>query len=303
MDTRLDNHQYVKEMEDSDNSPENIVGDSPRSAVSPDTKIASTSSSKRSSRRANQKRVVSVPIKDVEGFKLKGDQVSAPPFDSWAWRKYGQKPIKGSPYPRAYYRCSSIKGCPARKQVEKNRVDPKLLVVTYYCEHTHPWPASRNNHHNNHHRTIATTSAAAAPNAATPVSEEEGDEEEDEDDDDEEKKLVNVINIPNNNDDESRVEIIPDDYRFSNLGEGGPLIHGGEFGWLTEFEYQNCTMLEIPILTEDTEMATTIFTMREEDEPLFADLGELPECSTVFRRQMAQMDGEQRRPPRLASTG
>ncbi|KAL6567348.1 WRKY transcription factor [Orobanche gracilis] len=290
MGTRLNDHQFVNEIEDSDNSPENSAGDSPHSAVSPDTKIASPSSSK--SRRANQKRVVSVPIKDVEGFRLKGDQVSAPPFDSWAWRKYGQKPIKGSPYPRAYYRCSSSKGCPARKQVERSRVDPNMLVVTYYCEHTHPWPASRNNHHNNHQRTIPSTSATAATNAATPVSEEEGEEEED--DDDEEKKLVNIINIPNN-DDESPVEIIPDDYRFSNLGE---------FGWLTEFEYQNCTMPEIPILAEDnTEMASTIFTMREEDEPLFAGLGELPECSSVFRRGMASMDVDQRRTPSLATTG
>ncbi|KAL0352950.1 UNVERIFIED_CONTAM: putative WRKY transcription factor 65 [Sesamum angustifolium] len=65
-------------------------------------------------------------------------------------------------------------------------------------------------------------------------------------------------------------------------------------------------MLESPILTEDrittdNEMAM-IFTMREEDESLFADLGELPECSTVFRRGMAQRDAEQRRPG-LATTG
>ncbi|XP_057803931.1 probable WRKY transcription factor 27 [Salvia miltiorrhiza] len=54
--------------------------------------------------------------------------------DSWAWRKYGQKPIKGSPYPRNYYRCSTSKGCAASKQVERS---PR---VSYSGEHTHPRP-------------------------------------------------------------------------------------------------------------------------------------------------------------------
>ncbi|KAJ4749727.1 WRKY family transcription factor [Rhynchospora pubera] len=64
--------------------------------------------------------------------------------DLWAWRKYGQKPIKGSPYPRGYYRCSSLKGCIARKQVERDRVDPSMLIITYTGEHNHAVPTHRN---------------------------------------------------------------------------------------------------------------------------------------------------------------
>ncbi|KAL3743956.1 hypothetical protein ACJRO7_013240 [Eucalyptus globulus] len=57
--------------------------------------------------------------------------------DQYTWRKYGQKPIKGSPFPRGYYRCSSVRGCPARKHVERAQDDPRLLVVTYEGEHRH----------------------------------------------------------------------------------------------------------------------------------------------------------------------
>ncbi|KAH7577987.1 hypothetical protein JRO89_XS01G0324000 [Xanthoceras sorbifolium] len=82
----------------------------------------------RSKRRKNQlKRVCQVP---AEGLSS----------DVWAWRKYGQKPIKGSPYPR----CSSSKGCLARKQVERNRSDPAMFIVTYTAEHNHPAPTHRN---------------------------------------------------------------------------------------------------------------------------------------------------------------
>ncbi|KAA0042590.1 WRKY transcription factor [Cucumis melo var. makuwa] len=64
--------------------------------------------------------------------------------DMWAWRKYGQKPIKGSPYPRNYYRCSSSKGCGARKQVERSNVDPETFIITYTGDHSHPRPTHRN---------------------------------------------------------------------------------------------------------------------------------------------------------------
>ncbi|PWZ29110.1 putative WRKY transcription factor 35 [Zea mays] len=94
-------------------------------------------------RRKNQARkVVCIPAPAASaGGRTTGEVV---PSDLWAWRKYGQKPIKGSPYPRGYYRCSSSKGCPARKQVERNRTDPSLLVITYNSEHNHPWPTQRN---------------------------------------------------------------------------------------------------------------------------------------------------------------
>lgn len=90
------------------------------------------STTPRSKRRKNQlKKVCQVPAESLSS-------------DIWAWRKYGQKPIKGSPYPRGYYRCSSSKGCLARKQVERNRSDPSLFIVTYTAEHNHPAPTHRN---------------------------------------------------------------------------------------------------------------------------------------------------------------
>lgn len=59
------------------------------------------------------------------------------PPDEYSWRKYGQKPIKGSPHPRGYYKCSSMRGCPARKHVERCLDDSAMLIVTYEGEHNH----------------------------------------------------------------------------------------------------------------------------------------------------------------------
>ncbi|KQJ82006.1 WRKY transcription factor WRKY51 [Brachypodium distachyon] len=59
------------------------------------------------------------------------------PADDFSWRKYGQKPIKGSPYPRGYYKCSTVRGCPARKHVERDPSEPSMLIVTYEGDHRH----------------------------------------------------------------------------------------------------------------------------------------------------------------------
>ncbi|XWS50438.1 hypothetical protein CRYUN_Cryun12cG0087700 [Craigia yunnanensis] len=86
--------------------------------------------------------------------------------DPWAWRKYGQKPIKGSPYPRNYYRCSSSKGCSARKQVERSNLDSNIFIVTYTGDHTHPRPTHRNSLAGSTRNKLSTIQKAASKDSA-----------------------------------------------------------------------------------------------------------------------------------------
>ncbi|MED6147660.1 hypothetical protein PIB30_045828 [Stylosanthes scabra] len=41
---------------------------------------------------------------------------------------------------RGYYRCSTSKGCSAKKQVERCRTDASMLIITYSSTHNHPSP-------------------------------------------------------------------------------------------------------------------------------------------------------------------
>ncbi|GMI69769.1 hypothetical protein HRI_000646200 [Hibiscus trionum] len=64
--------------------------------------------------------------------------------DGYKWRKYGQKAIKNSPYPRSYYKCTNP-GCSAKKQVEKWRDEPDTLIITYQGLHLHPYSPFQDN--------------------------------------------------------------------------------------------------------------------------------------------------------------
>ncbi|KAF8394696.1 hypothetical protein HHK36_020913 [Tetracentron sinense] len=59
--------------------------------------------------------------------------------DGYRWRKYGQKAVKNSPFPRSYYRCTSA-SCGVKKRVERSSDDPTTVVTTYEGQHTHPSP-------------------------------------------------------------------------------------------------------------------------------------------------------------------
>ncbi|WVZ05630.1 hypothetical protein V8G54_018976 [Vigna mungo] len=110
----------------------------PDSEAFSELKSSETQTSKK--RKLVEKTVVAVRIGENVG-KLKNEGL---PSDFWSWRKYGQKPIKGSPYPRGYYKCSTSKGCSAKKQVERCRTDASMLIITYTSTHNHPCPTTTN---------------------------------------------------------------------------------------------------------------------------------------------------------------
>jgi len=67
--------------------------------------------------------------------------VDKPVEDGYNWRKYGQKQVKGSEFPRSYYKCTHL-NCPVRKKVERS-VDGQVTEIIYKGQHNHPPPQKR----------------------------------------------------------------------------------------------------------------------------------------------------------------
>ncbi|KAL3614859.1 WRKY transcription factor [Castilleja foliolosa] len=58
--------------------------------------------------------------------------------DGYNWRKYGQKQVKGSEYPRSYYKCTHP-NCPVKKKVERS-YEGHITEIIYKGAHIHPKP-------------------------------------------------------------------------------------------------------------------------------------------------------------------
>ncbi|VAH18428.1 unnamed protein product [Triticum turgidum subsp. durum] len=82
-------------------------------------------------RESGKREMVLVPAQRTGNTEL-------PPDDGYTWRKYGQKDILGSRYPRSYYRCThkNYYGCDAKKKVQRLDDDTFMYEVTYCGDHS-----------------------------------------------------------------------------------------------------------------------------------------------------------------------
>ncbi|KAJ4799501.1 WRKY family transcription factor family protein [Rhynchospora pubera] len=71
---------------------------------------------------------------------LKGDNLGGTPAeDGYNWRKYGQKQVKTSEFPRSYYKCTHL-NCPVKKKVERAH-DGQVTEIIYKGNHNHQKPS------------------------------------------------------------------------------------------------------------------------------------------------------------------
>ncbi|KAM0841843.1 hypothetical protein ACQ4PT_058754 [Festuca glaucescens] len=75
-----------------------------------------------------------------DGAPRKSIMTPSPNSDGYQWRKYGQKRIMRTSFPRCYFRCCyhRERSCPATKQVQEQHSNggPRTYLVIYAHEHT-----------------------------------------------------------------------------------------------------------------------------------------------------------------------
>lgn len=80
---------------------------------------------------------VQAPQSDPKGsgIPVVSDRLSD---DGYNWRKYGQKHVKGSEFPRSYYKCTHP-NCEVKKLFERSH-DGQITDIIYKGTHDHPKP-------------------------------------------------------------------------------------------------------------------------------------------------------------------
>ncbi|GJW09116.1 probable WRKY transcription factor 65 [Tanacetum coccineum] len=223
------------------------------------------------SRKVGEKIVVKVKLEENEG-KKKSDQ-NHPSCDSWSWRKYGQKPIKGSPHPRGYYKCSTSKSCSAKKQVEICRTDSSMLIITYTSTHNHPNPANPKQTKNDSKSEISTTPEPDQEyeEEEKPIEPEQEYEEEKPVDQAQEYAEEKPVATPEN-----------DDFRYIQTPE--------EETHLT-VNLQNTFFYEEPLMYPDL---MNFSSLKTEENDFYDELEELPMSSSTFKSFMRSNFFEER---------
>ncbi|XP_027358795.1 probable WRKY transcription factor 4 isoform X3 [Abrus precatorius] len=91
---------------------------------------------------ANSKQKVA-PSENISHANKKYQMLSSlatdkPSNDGYNWRKYGQKQVKGSEFPRSYYKCTHV-NCYVKKKVERAS-DGHIIEIIYKGQHNHAKP-------------------------------------------------------------------------------------------------------------------------------------------------------------------
>jgi hypothetical protein len=151
-----------------------------------------------------------------------------------------------------------------------------MLVITYSFDHNHPWPMPKN-----HHNQASKAGSRAIPqNPPAPVQDPLPDVQS-------EPQLVQekIIKEEKFTDLITATDDLDELYWFSDLQSGSPtatsppeaedsLLYGSIFGAI------DAAALSVPV----PEPEESVELKEEEDDALFAELDELPECAVVFRR-------------------